>query len=112
MAQTKEVSQMKRQKITPGTLARAEGSKWQTNFNDAPDKLNLAERLGSTGSDNDEIADSVSRLFKPLSTQAVILKVRADIAQRCLPLPESVFISSEHHSNVKSMMKLVERIRD
>ena len=95
---------MKPTKQTPGTLARAEGkSRWQTNFDENFSNLKFA--AGQLPADDD---DCVSRLFKPLSTQAVILKVRAHIAARNLPLPEIIFISS--NPDRASMMKLVEGI--
>src|SRR6516225_9484706 len=89
---------MKTDKQTPGTCHRAEGkSKWQTNSDGDPYTPEGEVRLGYRQCSDDGIADSVSRLLEPPSTHAVILKVRACIALRGLPLPEVVFVSPEPH---------------
>jgi hypothetical protein len=88
-------------------VARAEGhNKWQTNSDENFSNLKFA--AGQLPAEHD---DCVSRLFKPtLSTQAVILKVRVDIARRGRPLPEIIFISPEHHP--EALMRLVVKVRE
>jgi hypothetical protein len=55
---------MKREKNAPGAWQGTEGhNKWTNSDSDAS-TLNSTTRL-ATGSGDDEIADSVSRLFKP-----------------------------------------------
>lgn len=103
---------MKRYTKTPSTVEHARGDNKWAYFDGTHSNLKLTPEQ-ATGSDDDEIAVDVSCLLKPsLSTQAVILKVRADIAARGLPLPECIFISAEHHNDASSMKPLVDKIEE
>src|SRR5262249_36577564 len=101
---------MKRYTKTPGARPGTEGSKWQTNFDGDPPNLDSSSRLDYRQRSDDRIADGVSHLFKPLSTQAVILKVRADIARRGLQLPEIIFISPKRHPG--ALMDLATKVKE
>jgi hypothetical protein len=101
---------MKRYTKTPGTVERAEGHNKWTYSDDTTHKLNSDGRLGYRQCSDDVIADCVARLCKPLSTQAVILKVRAHIAARNLPLPEIIFISPERHP--AALMDLAAKVKE
>jgi len=96
---------------TPSTVARARGiSKWQTNSDGEPYKPERDESLGYRQCSDDGIADCVSRLCNPPpSTHAVVLKVRANIALRGLPLPEVIFISPERHP--EALMDLAAKVQ-
>jgi len=96
---------------TPGTRERARGiSKWQTNSDGAPFTPEDDESLGYRQCSADGIAYSVARLFKPPpSTHAVVLKVRATIALRGLPLPEVVFVAPEQHP--KALRNLAAKVQ-
>src|SRR5262249_16778834 len=95
---SKEDYQMKPEKRNPWHPADAKGFQNDKTYSNGPSNTpECSAGLAPTGSD-DGIADSVSRLFKPPpSTHAVVLKVRATIALRGLPLPEVVFVAAEKH---------------
>src|SRR5262249_27237240 len=102
---------MKTVKQTPGVQARAEGkSKWEAYAEGEPYKPERDGSLGYRQCSDDGIADCVSRLCNPPpSTHAVVLKVRANIALRGLPLPEVVFISPERHP--EALMDLAAKVQ-
>jgi hypothetical protein len=93
---------MKTTKRNPWHPAGAKGFQVaKTNFDDASLNLNLAERLAKNLPADDIAVD--------LSTHAVILKVRACIALRGLPLPEVVFVSPESHP--EALMDLTAKVQ-
>src|SRR5262249_32739655 len=103
--------QMKTEKRNPWHPADAKGFQDdKTYVNAVPFTLEPDAGLAYRQCSDDGIAVDVSRLGKPLSIQAVILKVRAHIAARGLPLPECIFISPENHP--EALMDLASKVQE